>query len=150
MARAVRATARRAAADAGGRARGARAGGRAAQEHALALVAGQGARTWPTGRAPRRAQAQAAVQARAAEAATRDLLRAVRTFDRTQCDSLFAEPVTDDIAEGYSSIIARPVDLKTLACVAQPARPSGACVWAGPRAGTCLHARPPCTPVRDL
>jgi hypothetical protein len=85
-----------------------------------------------TGRACCPAQAQAAVQARAAEAATRDLLRAVRTFDRTQCDGLFAEPVTDDIAEGYSSIIARPVDLKTLACAPFLPQLSGACDWAGP------------------
>ena len=65
-------------------------------------------------------QAQAAVQARAAENAMRDLLRAVRTFDRTECDGLFAEPVTDDIAEGYSEIIGRPMDLKTLACAPCP------------------------------
>ncbi|KAK9846340.1 hypothetical protein WJX81_001888 [Elliptochloris bilobata] len=62
-----------------------------------------------------RQRARAAVQARAAESAMRELLRVVRAFDRTKCDGLFAEPVTDDIAPGYSAKISRPMDLKTLA-----------------------------------
>ena len=60
------------------------------------------------------------MQARAAEDAMRELLRAARAFDRSKCSSFFAEPVTDDIAPDYSDIIAHPMDLKTLACAAQP------------------------------
>ena len=36
-------------------------------------------------------------------------------FLRRDADGVFAEPVTDDIAPGYSSIIKQPMDLLTMA-----------------------------------
>jgi hypothetical protein len=40
------------------------------------------------------------------------VLKELRIFDKKECDSSFAGPVTDDLAPGYSDVIKNPMDLK--------------------------------------